>query len=369
MRKNPISMSPASTGVPTALTNVHAQTTLKDAFKNDFLIGAALNEAEFTGQNITAVALIKAQFNSISPENALKWDSVHPKPGVFDFTAADRYVKFGERNGMFVVGHTLIWHNQTPKWVFQDKKGNPVGRRTLLKRMREHIFTVVRRYKGRIKSWDVVNEALTRDGTLRQSRWMEIMGEDYIAKAFEFAHEADPEAELYYNDFTLEKKMKRKGAIKLIKKLKARGVPITAVGMQGHLKMKWPTFAQEEATIVDFARLGVKVAITELDVDVVPATQGNKTADIKVNAKRVAGADTYSNGLPDGVQRALAKRYAGFFGVYLKHRDVIERVTFWGVTDRGSWLNTRGRVNHPLLFNRYGKPKPAFTAVIQVAAK
>jgi endo-1,4-beta-xylanase len=369
MGKNLMSMSLASTGVPTALTNVHAQTTLKDAFKNDFLIGAALNEAEITGQNISAVTLVKAQFNTISPENVLKWEPVHPEPDRYDFAAADRYVEFGQKNGMFVVGHTLVWHNQTPEWVFQDGNGKEVDRDTLLRRMRDHIHTVVGRYKSRIKGWDVVNEALNEDGTLRQSRWMKIIGEDYIAKAFEFAREADPEAELYYNDFTLEEEPKRKGAIELIKKLKARGIPITAVGLQGHLKMDWPTLEQEDATIADFARLDVKMAITELDIDIVRATQGNKTADINANAQLVAGADTYSNGLPDDVQQALAKRYADLFGVYLKHRDVIGRVTFWGVTDGDSWLNTQGRVNHPLLFARDGQPKPAFTAVIRVAAK
>ena len=360
MGKNLMSMFPASTGTPTAL---------KDAFKDHFLIGAALNEAEITGRDANAVALAKTHFNSISPENVLKWEPVHPKPDKYDFAVADRYVEFGQENGMFIIGHTLVWHNQTPEWVFQDEHGKDVDRNMLLGRMRDHIHTVVGRYKGRIKGWDVVNEALNEDGTLRQSRWMKIIGEDYIAKAFEFAHETDPEAELYYNDFTLVEEPKRKSAIELIKKLKTQGVPITAVGLQGHLKMDWPTLENEEATIVGFARLGVKVMITELDIDVVPATQGSKTADINVNIQLVAGADTYSNGLPDDVQQALAKRYADLFGVYLKHRDVIERVTLWGVTDGDSWLNTQGRVNHPLLFDRDGKPKPAFTAVIQAAAK
>jgi endo-1,4-beta-xylanase len=192
MGKNLMSMSPASTGVPTALTNVHAQATLKDAFKNDFLIGAALNEAGFTSRNINAVALIKAQFNTISPENLLKWEPVHPEPNRYDFAVADRYVKFGQKNGMLVVGHTLVWHNQTPEWVFQDGNGKDVDRDTLLRRMRDHIHTVVGRYKGRIKDWDVVNEVLNEDGTLRQSRWMKIIGEDYIAKACESSTSVRP---------------------------------------------------------------------------------------------------------------------------------------------------------------------------------
>ena len=343
-----------------------AKPALKEACKNDFLIGVAVNEKQFSGEDQRAEPIIRSQFNSISPENALKWVSVHPEPGVYDFTNADRYVAFGESNHMAVIGHTLVWNRQTPRWVFRDTNDNFVTREVLLERMRDHIQTVVGRYKGRIKSWDVVNEALAEDGELRRSNWEKIIGDDYIEKAFQYAHEADPNAELYYNDFSLENEPKRKGAIELIKKLKADGIPITAVGLQGHIKMAWPTVEQEDATISDFAKLGVKVVITELDVDVVRATQGNRTADIDANAQRVAGANIYSNGLPADVQRALAKRYADIFAVYLKHHDAIERVTLWGVTDGDSWLNTPGRVNYPLLFDRNGQPKPAFTAVIAV---
>jgi endo-1,4-beta-xylanase len=343
--------------------------TLKEAYKNDFLIGVALNQKQFSGEDQPGDPIIKSQFNSISPENALKWASVHPEPGVYDFTNADRYVAFGETNHMVIIGHTLVWNHQTPRWVYRDTNDNFVTREVLLERMRDHIQTVVGRYKGRIKDWDVVNEALKDDGTLRPSRWEKIIGDDYIEKAFQYAHEADPNAELYYNDYSLENEPKRKGAIELIKKLKAEGIPITAVGLQGHIKMDWPTVEEEDATISDFARLGVKVVITELDVDVVRATQGNRTADIDANAQRVTGANAYSKGLPAEVQQALAKRYAEIFAVYLKHRDVVERVTLWGVTDGDSWLNMMGRVDYPLLFDRNGRPKPAFTAVIQAAGK
>ena len=343
--------------------------TLKEAYKNDFLIGVAINQKQFDNQDQRGDPIIKAQFNSISPENALKWESVHPQPGQYDFTEADHYVEFGESNHMAIIGHTLVWNHQTPRSVFQDTNGNPVTRDVLLERMHDHIQTVVGRYKGRIKDWDVVNEALKDDGTLRPSPWEKIIGADYIEKAFQYAHEADPNAELNYNDFSLEDEAKRKGAIELIKKLKAESIPITAVGLQGHLKMTWPTVEEEDATISDFARLGVKVMITEFDVDVVRATQGNRTADINANAQLVNGANTYTNGLPAAVQQALAKRYAELFGVFLKHRDVIERVSLWGVTDGDSWLNTPGRVNHPLLFDRNGLPKPAFNAVIQAAQK
>jgi len=344
--------------------------TLKDAFKGSFLIGAALNPNEFTERNVRDAALVRAQFDSISPENVLKWEMVHPQPDRYNFDLPDKYVAFGEKNHMFIVGHTLVWHQQTPRWVFEDAKGKPVDRETLLKRMREHIQTVVGRYKGRVNGWDVVNEALNDDGTLRQTPWLKIIGEDYIAKAFEFAHEADPTAGLQYNDYSLENEAKRQGAIELIKKLRAQGVPITGVGLQGHYRIDWPSIDQVDATIAAFAQLGVKVMITELDVDVLPPALQHHGADISANVELQSQLNPYTNGLPDSVQQTLAKRYADLFGVVLKHRAVLTRVTFWGVTDASSWLNNwpvRGRTNYPLLFDREGRPKPAFDAVIRAA--
>ena len=202
----------------------HAPVTLKKAFKGDFFIGAAINAAQITGQDKRGDALIEAQFNSISPENVLKWEIVHPQPDKYDFDLADQYVAFGEKHHMFIVGHTLVWQNQVPDWVFRDNKGNLLGRDALLARMKDHIFTVVGRYKGKIASWDVVNEGLNEDGTLRQSLWYKIIGPDYIEKAFEYAHEADPKAQLTYNEYNLENEPKRDGAIALIKKLKTEGV-------------------------------------------------------------------------------------------------------------------------------------------------
>jgi endo-1,4-beta-xylanase len=345
-----------------------APTTLKEAFKDDFLVGVAINRNQIYDEDRRGDPIIKAQFDSISPENVMKWENIHPEPDKYDFAAADRYVEFGESNHMAIIGHVLIWHSQTPNWVFRDANGNPVDRETLLNRMSNHIHTVVGRYKGRIKGWDVVNEALYDSGLPRQSPWMKIIGEDYIAKAFEFAHQADPNAELHYNDYSLENEAKRKGAIALIKKLQAEGVPITSVGLQCHVKMKWPTPQQEGATISDFAKLGLKVMITELDVDVVRATQGNRSADIAEMSRPVTGGDNSTNVLPEATQEALAARYAELFNVFVKHRKDIDRVTFWGVTDGDSWLNRRGRLNYPLLFDRQGKPKPAFYAVLKTAA-
>jgi endo-1,4-beta-xylanase len=352
--------------------NSHAgranQPALKDVFKRDFLVGAALNQHQFTERDERGLPIIISQFNSITPENVLKWESVHPQPGTFSFDSPDAYVAFGEKYHMFIIGHTLIWHSQTPRWVFEDDKHNPVDRDTLLGRMREHIHTVVGRYKGRIKGWDVVNEALNEDGTLRQSPWLKIIGEDYLVKAFQFAREADPDAQLYYNDYSLENEPKRKGAIELIRKLKAAGIPIHAVGLQGHDKLDWPTAEQEDATIAAFASLGIKVNITELDIDVLPRANRSQGADVATAAEARQDLNPFANGLPDTVQQKLARRYADLFRVFLKHHDVIDRVTFWGVTDGDSWLNNwpvRGRTSYPLLFDRAGRPKPAFDAVVQ----
>ncbi len=342
------------------------QRVLKDVFKNDFMIGAALNRRQIFEQDSRGAAIVTTHFNSITPENVLKWALVHPEPGRYDFAAPDRFVQFGQKHGMFVVGHTLVWHNQTPRWVFEDDKGNSVDRETLLARLREHIFTVVGRYKGRIKGWDVVNEALNQDGTMRQSQWFKIIGDDYLVKAFQFAHEADPSAELYYNDYDLELPAKRAGGVQLIQKLKAAGVPISGIGLQNHNLMDWPSVADEDATIAAFEKLGIKVNVTELDVDVLPRTT-KPGADYAVDIPVTPQLNPYQDRLPDAQQLALAKRYAELFQVYLKHRDAIERVTFWGVADGDSWLNNwpmKGRTNYPLLFDRFGRAKPALAAVI-----
>lgn len=343
---------------------IPAELTLKEAFKNDFLIGTALNPTQFCESNSAEASLVKAQFNSISPENVLKWEKVHPEPGHYDFTLADRYVAFGETNRMFIIGHNLVWQNQTPNWVFQDAPGKLVSRAVLLQRMREHIFTVVGRYKGRIKGWDVVNEALAGDGSLsKDSRWLKIIGPDYIEKAFQYAHEADPQAELYYNDYSIETGSKHTGALALIRQLQSNGIPIHAVGIQGHYNLNWPTNADLEKAIDDFAKLGVKVMITELDVDVLPSAWDVGNADITKNFQLQAKLNPYANGLPKDVEQRLADRYADLFRIFLKHRGDISRVTLWGVEDGDSWLNNwpvAGRTSYPLLFDRAGKPKLAF---------
>lgn len=346
--------------------------TLKDAYKGDFVVGAAINTPEITGKATREDAIVTSQFDSISPENALKWENVHPKPGKYDFTIPDQYVAFGVKNHMYIVGHVLVWHNQTPEWVFHDDKGNLLDRDALLARLRRHIMTVVGRYKGKINAWDVVNEAIADDGTMRQTLWSKIIGPDYIEKAFQYAHEADPKAELTYNDYNIESGPKHEMAVALIRKLKAEGVPITTVGIQGHYIVSSDAAGQLDTAISDFAKLGVKVAISELDIDVLPRNNLPATADIKLNLAQDPALNPYVNGLPEKMQKELADRYAAIFAVCLKHREAVERVTLWGVTDADSWHNNwpiRGRTAYSLLFGRDDEPKLAFDAVIQAAGK
>lgn len=355
-----------------ATTNAYAaeQPTLKKAFAGDFLIGTTLGTDQVTGQDTTGMDLAVKQFNAISPENLLKWAEVHPQPDEYDFGPADRYVEFGQKHGMFIVGHTLVWHNQTPAWVFQGAGGKPADRETLLARMRDHIHTVVGRYMGRINSWDVVNEAIDDDGTMRTTPWQQIIGNDYIAKAFQFAHEADPDAQLYYNDYNMWKPEKRAAVKRLVSDLKSQGIRIDGVGIQGHWGMGYPSIGEIEAMLDDYGQLDVKLSISELDMNVLPAAWSHSGADITQKYELRKELDPYAEGLPDDVQQALTNRYASIFRVFVAHRGKIARITFWGICDGQSWLNdwpVRGRTAYPLLFNRKCQPKPAFDAVIDVA--
>ena len=347
-----------------------SQPTLKSVLKHNFYIGAALNHEQIIGNDPRSMEIVEQQFNSITPENVLKWEKVHPAPGVYDFAAADKFVEWGEKNKMFLVGHTLVWHQQVPRWVFLNESGATVDGATLLQRLREHISTVVGRYKDRIHGWDVVNEAINdQTGELRRTKWLEILGEDYLLKAFEFAREADPAAELYYNDYSLCDSVKREGVVRLVKNLQAKGAKVAGIGLQGHWALDYPSIEELEKSIVTFAGLGVKVMITELDINVLPTDWGNIGADISANFELQQKYNPYPTALPDSVQQRLTKRYQEIFALFQKHQDKISRVTFWGVTDAHSWLNNwpvRGRTNYPLLFDREYQPKPAFQAVLDI---
>jgi len=345
----------AAAGLMLLPAALHQDVGLKDLMPKGMVIGVAVNQRQFEGVDAAAADIITKQFNQISPENVLKFQPTQPAADRYTFEAADRYVQFGVERRMQVIGHTLVWHSQTGAWVFQGDDGKPADRDTLLARMRDHIRTVMGRYKGRIHGWDVVNEAIDEDGSMRKSPWQAGIGDDFVAKAFEFAHEADPDAELYYNDFNLEKPAKRAGVIKLVKDLQARKLRIDGIGNQAHWRLDTPAIEEIDKALVELHATGLKVMYTELDINLLPNTP--RGADPAV-------ANPYANGLPDDVQRQLARRYADVFGVFLKHRDAVTRVTFWGLSDADSWLN-RGRMNYPLLWDRQRQPKPAFTAVVE----
>lgn len=404
-------------------------TTLKHAYREHFKIGTAINRAVATGhawrrseEQVKAdVALVTAQFNHVVAENDMKWMNLHPRPGKdgYDWTAADAFVEFGVKNNMELAGHTLVWHSQTPNWVFEgthlppgsgkgstppaeenrtdavppagpppaatpsDGPGGPgrgpgergfgrfgrfrpfdldgprASREELLERMREHIHTVMGRYKGKIKVWDVVNEALSDSGSdvLRKSPWSVIIGPDFIEKAFQYAHEADPDAILRYNDYGLEDPEKRKKLITLIKQLQENKVPVMAIGSQAHLNVSI-TFETMDQSLAEMKSLGLPIHITELDVNGAMGGQRNTGADVGANAAATEG------GLVVEADKKLTDAYVGIFRAFLKHRDAVKIVTFWGPNDANSW-RSRGR---PLLFGSDSKPKPAFDAVLKLAA-
>jgi endo-1,4-beta-xylanase len=394
---------------PFTAGSAESSVTLKQAFKEHFLIGTAVNRSMVTGgagfrrsaeQNANDVVLVKAQFNQITAENDMKWALVHPREGKdgYDFGPADAFVNFGLSNNMYLAGHTLVWHSQTPNWVFAGTNPAPVvtnaaplaavntnapgtnrfgrgrfgpgfgrytgpraSREELLQRMREHIHTVVGRYKGKVKVWDVVNEAIA-DGpgtnVLRNSLWLEIIGPDFIARAFQYAHEADPDAILRYNDYGLENPAKRKKLIALIKSLQAQKVPVHAIGSQAHLNVSI-SFDTMDQTLTEIAALGLPVHITELDVNSAAGGQRGFGADIANNAATTEG------GLVSDADKKLTDAYAGIFRAFLKHRESVKMVTFWGANDATSW-RANGK---PLLFDGNSQPKPAFDAVIAEARK
>ena len=379
--------------------------TLKEAYRDHFLVGVAINRTIATGTAVQAdnvnrtleqvmqdIALVKTQFNQIVDENDLKWALIHPRAGAdgYDFGPADAFVEFGMKNDMYIVGHTLVWHGQTPNWVFQaagsqtqppaatnpaasnaPAGGRPgrgvtgplASREELLERMRDHIHTVVGRYKGKVKVWDVVNEALADGGpevtdTLRNSLWRQIIGPDFIARAFQYAHEADPDAILRYNDYSLENPAKRVRLKALIKSLREQNVPVHAIGTQTHINVS-TTYETMDETLRDLATIGLPVHITELDVNTAVRGQANTSADVSGSGQRTEG------GVVSEADRRQADAYAGLFRAIMKHKDAVKVVTFWGANDAVSWLG-RGR---PLLFDGNNQPKPAFDAVIRVATE
>jgi endo-1,4-beta-xylanase len=333
---------------------------LKDVFQGKFYIGTAINTGQITGKDTAAIRIIKQHFNTITAENCMKCGLLQPEEGKFNFALADQFVDFGIQNKMFIVGHNLVWHSQTPKWLFVDEKGNDVSREVLINRLKTHIHTVVGRYKGKVKGWDVVNEAIMDDGSWRESKLYKIIGPDFLKLAFRFAHEADPDAELYYNDYSMALPGRREGVVRMVKELQKDGIRIDGIGMQCHCSMDFPKIEEFEKSLLAFAGLGVKVMITEMDISALPSPKNNQGADVDSRGDYKTELNPYVNGLPDEVEKAHAKRYKEFFDLFVKHQDKISRVTLWGVQDGQSWKNNFpvvGRTDYPLLFDRNYQPK------------
>lgn len=355
-----------------------AQNTLKEAYKDAFKMGCAVNTQIVSGRDNRSAQIILKQFNAVSPENDLKPEVLHPQPDEWNFQAADRYVQFAKDNGLWALGHTLVWHNQTPDFFFNHADGTPKNHDEMVETMRSYIKKVAGHFAGKVNAWDVVNEIIDNDGSYRKTLWTNAFGGDgdeVVRLAFQFAHEYDPNAELYYNDFNVWRPAKRDGIARMVRMLQKNGIKIDGIGIQAHWGLNFPKNEYITAAIDTFATLGVKVMITELDVDVLPITKegqviGKSLQDPLYQLEEFETfLDPYKNGLPDDVERLLTNRYAELMRIFYDRRDKIDRVTIWGLHDGMSWKNDYpipNRTNYPLLYYRDRTPKPAFDAVLNV---
>jgi len=357
------------------------QDSLKNAYKNSFKMGVAISQDISSGADKAWNPLIQKHFNTITPENVMKAEIINPQPNVFNFGPADEFIAQGKKNKMFIVGHTLVWHNQTPAWFFTDGKGHPNTPEQQMDVLRRHIEKIAGHFKGKVNAWDVVNEVIGDDGNYRENTaWVKAFGngDELVKAAFKFAHQYAPDTELYYNDFNAWRPAKRDGIVRMVKMLQAAGIKIDGVGIQGHWGLNYPKNTYIEEAIDAYAALGVKVMITELDVDVLPLTREGQIIGSGMLHPQFQEEefeeylDPYKNGLPADVQTALTKRYQELFEIFYKKRDKIDRVTFWGIHDGMNWKNDYpifGRTNYPLLWNRDGSAKPALDAILQIPKK
>lgn len=328
---------------------------LKDYFKDYFTMGVAVSPRSLVGDE---AALILKHFESITPENAMKMGPIHPEENRYNWRDADAIVEFAQKNGLKLRGHVLCWHEQTPSWMFVDENGKDVSKEVLLRRLKDHITTIVSRYKGKIYAWDVVNEVIADedDKYYRDTPWYRICGEEFIAKAFEYAHAADPEALLFYNDYNSELPVRRDKICKLVQQLKESGVPIHGVGLQGHWNIYNPSEKDLRDALAKYSTLGVEVQITELDVSVYPWEKNPRPR-----------RDGESDALTPELEKKHADYYKMAFGLMREYNKAITAVTFWNISDRTTWLDqypVRGRKNYPLLFDVNLKPKKAYWDVV-----
>lgn len=343
------------TNTAAGVTPAAENTGLKTRYQRYFPIGVAVSPRAL---HTDEAGLITSQFNSLTPENAMKMEPIHPRENLYYWKDADSIAAFAQRNHMKLRGHTLCWHNQAPQWMFVDEKGKTATRELLLQRLKAHITAVVTKYKNAVYAWDVVNEAISdkKDEYLRPSPWLSIIGEDFIAKAFEFAHEADPNAQLFYNDYNEIDPVKREKIYRLVKSLKDAGVPIHGIGLQSHWAINEPSAAQLDSTLQRFSQLGLKLQITELDISVYPKEH---------EARERRPEDNNTAFTADKEQQQL-QQYKMCFELFRKYRKHITGVTFWNISDRDSWLDNfpvRGRKDYPLLFDSNLQPKKVWREV------
>lgn len=353
-----------------AVGAANAQTTMREAFKDKFLIGAAINIRQVKSTDPKIHNIINSQFSALVPENCMKAEEIHPKQDLYDWRDPDALVALAEKNGQVITGHCLVWHSQCPYWFFKDDFSNQMKREPMIERLKEHIYTVVGRYKGRIKGWDVVNEAILDNGKMRESNFYKIIGPDFIRLAFQFAHEADPDAELYYNDYSMDNPAKRQAVVELVKDLKEHGCRIDGVGMQSHVSFG-TNLAEYEKSIETFASLGVKVMITELDLSVLPFPRaGFSGAAVETNFEYKNELNPYTDGLPEEKAKEQSDFFCKLFDIYLRHQKDISRVTFWGLTDADSWKNgwpVPFRTDYPLAIDRNYQPKKFVADIIKLS--
>ena len=346
---------------------------LKDAYRNLWRTSVSVNQWQVEGEQSADWPVIARHFDWVVAENCMKSEVVHPQEGVYDFTLADQFVDKARAAGLKVMGHCLVWHSQCPRWFHYDAEGRLVSADVLKKRMREHIFTVMNHFRGRVDAWDVVNEAFLDDGTPRQSLFYQILGTDYIPLAFQYAHEADPSAELYYNDFSMNKAVKVESVCRFFEPLIRQGLPITAIGMQGHLILEDNTYLSEyEHSIETIASLGIPTFFSELDLSVLPNPYGFAGANVTDKFTYRPELDPYKNGLPAGIAAKADQFWLDFYRLLLRHQKDVLRVGFWCLNDGCSWRNdfpVRGRTDYATLFDRQSQPKPVVKKLIDLINK
>ena len=349
---------------------LHAQ-SLAEAYRDYWYTGVSVNQWEVEGNQESHWDVITKNFNWVVAENCMKCEVIHPQEGVYDFTLADKFVDKAKAAGLKVQGHCLIWHSQCAPWFHFDKDGKLVSREELKKRMREHIYTIVSHFKGRIDAWDVCNECFEDDGSPRKSLFWQILGTDYIPLAFQYAHEADPNVQLFYNDYSMNKPTKVEGVANFFRPLIEQGLPVTAIGMQGHMILEdaKELLPQYDHSIKTIAALGVPTFFSELDLSVLPNPYGFSGANVSDRFTYTPEKDPFKDGLTKEKEAEINQYWVDFYKMLIPHKDNILRVNFWCLNDANSWRNDfpiQGRSDYATLYDRQNQPKGMIQEIINL---